>query len=67
VIANGTEEWKPILGEAPGDLGFYLNLLPWMGFTTGPISAFMAAELVIGHEPAFDDDPKINSNIGNVG
>lgn len=53
-IVNGTEDWKPILGEAPGHPGFFLNMFPWMGFTAGPISALTVAELVIGRKPSFD-------------
>jgi sarcosine oxidase, subunit beta len=53
-IVNGTEDWKPILGETPGYPGFYLNLFPWMGFSAGPLSAFMIAELIIGRKPTFD-------------
>ena len=53
-IVNGTEDWKPILGEAPGHPGFFSNMFPWMGFTAGPISALTVAELVIGRKPSFD-------------
>ncbi len=53
-IVNGTQDWKPILGETPGCPGFYLNIFPWMGFSAGPISALAVAELVIGRKPSFD-------------
>jgi sarcosine oxidase, subunit beta len=53
-IVNGTADWKPILGEVPGHRGFFLNMFPWMGFTAGPISALVTAELVMGRKPALD-------------
>ena len=53
-VVNGTADWKPILGEVPGHSGFFMNMFPWMGFTAGPISAFIVAELILGRKPAFD-------------
>ena len=53
-IVNGTADWKPILGEVPGLPGFFINMFPWMGFTAGPISALVTAELVMGRKPALD-------------
>jgi len=53
-IVNGTADWKPILGEVPGHPGFFINMFPWMGFTAGPISARVTAELVMGRQPALD-------------
>jgi len=53
-IVNGTADWKPILGEVPGLPGFFMNMFPWMGFTAGPISALITAELVLGRKPAID-------------
>jgi sarcosine oxidase, subunit beta len=53
-IVNGTEDWKPILGEVPGLPGFFMNMFPWMGFTAGPISALVTAELVLGRKPSLD-------------
>ena len=38
-IVNGTDDWLPILGEAPGVPGFFHAIFPWMGFTGGPITA----------------------------
>ena len=49
-VANGTDDWKPILGEVPGFPGFFMNMFPWMGFTAGPISAQVTAELGV-HAP----------------
>ncbi len=53
-IVNGTDDWKPILGEVPGFPGFFMNMFPWMGFTAGPISALVTAELVMGRTPSLD-------------
>jgi glycine/D-amino acid oxidase-like deaminating enzyme len=53
-IVNGTADWKPILGEMPGHPGFFINMFPWMGFTAGPISARVTADLVMGRKPALD-------------
>jgi glycine/D-amino acid oxidase-like deaminating enzyme len=53
-IVNGTADWKPILGEVPGHPGFFMNMFPWMGFTAGPISARVTAELVMGRTPSLD-------------
>lgn len=53
-IVNGTDDWKPILGEVPKLPGFFMNMVPWMGFTAGPIAALTVAELVLGHAPSYD-------------
>jgi glycine/D-amino acid oxidase-like deaminating enzyme len=49
---NGTPDWRPILGEAPGLPGFFLALFPWVGFSAGPMTARMTADLVLGRKPA---------------
>jgi glycine/D-amino acid oxidase-like deaminating enzyme len=53
-IVNGTADWKPILGEVPGLPGLFMNMFPWMGFTAGPISALVTAELIMGRKPSMD-------------
>lgn len=53
-IVDGTEDWKPIIGEMPGHKGFFFNFFPWTGFTAGPISALIAAEIVLGRKPSID-------------
>jgi glycine/D-amino acid oxidase-like deaminating enzyme len=53
-IVDGTEDWKPIIGEMPGHKGFFFNFFPWTGFTAGPISALTAAEIVLGRRPSID-------------
>ncbi len=49
---NGTADWRPIIGEAPGVPGFFLALFPWVGFSAGPMIAHVIADLVMGREPA---------------
>jgi glycine/D-amino acid oxidase-like deaminating enzyme len=51
-IVDGTEDWKPVIGEAPGHQGFFFNFFPWTGFTAGPISALTASEIVLGRKPS---------------
>jgi sarcosine oxidase subunit beta len=53
-IVNGTADWKPILGELPGRPGVFMTMFPWMGFTAGPMSALLTAELVLGRKPRMD-------------
>ena len=53
-IVNGTADWKPILGELPGRPGVFMSMFPWMGFTAGPMSALLTAELVLGRKPSLD-------------
>jgi glycine/D-amino acid oxidase-like deaminating enzyme len=48
---NGTPDWRPILGEAPGRPGFFLALFPWVGFSAGPMTARITADLVLGRKP----------------
>lgn len=53
-LVNGTDDWRPILGEPPGVPGFFMAIFPWMGFTAGPIAARLVADLVVGRRPAID-------------
>jgi sarcosine oxidase subunit beta len=55
-VVNGTDDWKPILGEVPGVPGFFINFFPWMGFTAGPAVAQIIASLVQGKPAPFDVD-----------
>lgn len=55
-IVNGTDDWKPILGEIAKSPGFFINFFPWMGFTAGPIAARIVASLVQGRPAPFDID-----------
>jgi glycine/D-amino acid oxidase-like deaminating enzyme len=53
-VVNGTADWKPVLGELPGRPGVFMTMFPWMGFTAGPMSALLTAELVLGRKPSLD-------------
>lgn len=53
-FVNGTEDWRPILGEAPGLPGYFVAAFPWFGFTAGPLSGRLMAELILGKDPGFD-------------
>jgi sarcosine oxidase, subunit beta len=50
-IVNGTDDWRPILGEVRKVPGFYLSLFPWLGFSGGPIVAKAVAATVLGLKP----------------
>jgi glycine/D-amino acid oxidase-like deaminating enzyme len=52
-VVNGTADWRPILGEMPGEPGFFVNFFPWTGFTAGPLSALLTAEMALGRVPSF--------------
>lgn len=55
-VVNGTDDWRPILGEVPGSPGFFMNFFPWMGFTAGPVIARIIASLVQGKPVPLDID-----------
>lgn len=55
-IVNGTQDWMPILGELPGSRGFFMNYVPWMGFTGGPAGGRIVASLVQDKQPPVDFD-----------
>jgi glycine/D-amino acid oxidase-like deaminating enzyme len=44
---NATDDWIPILGEANSIRGFFVCAFPWMGFTGGPISARILADMIL--------------------
>jgi sarcosine oxidase, subunit beta len=56
-IVNGTQDWRPILGELPGVPGFFMNMFPWMGFTAAPACARIVADLIVGRRPNVDLAP----------
>lgn len=45
---NGTPDWRPILGEDPRVKGMIHALFPWVGFSAGPMTARVAADLALG-------------------
>ncbi|MDG2406379.1 MAG: FAD-dependent oxidoreductase [Paracoccaceae bacterium] len=49
---NGTNDWRPVIGEAPNVRGFFLALFPWVGFSAGPMTARVTADLVQGRKPS---------------
>ena len=55
-VVNGTDDWLPILGETPGVPGFFINYVPWMGFTGGPAGGRIVASQVQGQAPPVDFD-----------
>ena len=55
-VVNGTDDWLPVLGELPECPGFFMNYVPWMGFTGGPGGAQIVASLVQGKQAPVDFD-----------
>ena len=49
---NGTPDWRPILGEDRNVPGVIHALFPWVGFSAAPMTAQVAAELVLGAPPS---------------
>lgn len=56
---NGTQDWKPVIGELPGAPGVYLGYVPWMGFTAGPAAGKTVASLARGLEPELGVDVSV--------
>ena len=46
----------PLLGELPGVPGYFLNYVPWMGFTGAPAGGRIVASLVQDKLPPLDLD-----------
>lgn len=55
-VVNGTDTWLPVLGEFPECRGFFMNYVPWMGFSGGPGGARIVASLVQERCPPVDFD-----------
>jgi sarcosine oxidase subunit beta len=53
-VVNGTADWKPILGPVPGVPGFFLGVVPWTGFTAGPLCGRLLSDLMCGRDPGLD-------------
>ncbi len=51
---SGSDDWKPVLGEVQGVPGFFMNAVPWLGFTAGPMAARAVAQMVMGRDPGVD-------------
>lgn len=51
---NGNESWLPVIGEVPGSPGFFMNYVPWMGFSGAPMAGRIIASLIRGRGPGVD-------------
>lgn len=51
---NGNESWLPVIGEVPGSPGFFMNYVPWMGFSGAPMASQIVAGLVQGRGSGVD-------------
>jgi sarcosine oxidase, subunit beta len=50
-MVNGTPDWRPILGETHQVPGFFMCVVPWLGFTGGPAAARLVADQILGRKP----------------
>jgi sarcosine oxidase, subunit beta len=50
-LVNGTGDWRPILGESTRVPGFFMCVVPWLGFTGGPAAARLVANQILGRRP----------------
>jgi sarcosine oxidase, subunit beta len=71
-VVNGTDDWLPIIGELDGAPGFFINYVPWMGFTAGPAAARITADLVQAKRCSLDVDvrsfkPKATAHLNASG
>jgi glycine/D-amino acid oxidase-like deaminating enzyme len=53
-VVTGCDDWKPVLGKVPGIPGFFMNAVPWLGFTAGPMAARAVAQLLLDRDPGVD-------------
>ena len=53
---NGNESWLPLVGAMPGEPGFFINWVPWMGFSGALAASRIVASLVQGRTPPVDFD-----------
>lgn len=53
---NGNRSWLPVIGEMPGAKGFFINYVPWMGFSGAPAASRIVTSLVQGRDPPVDFD-----------
>lgn len=51
---NGNDSWLPVIGEVPESPGFFMNYVPWMGFSGAPMASQIVASLVQGRGPGVD-------------
>jgi len=55
-FVNGNRSWLPLIGEMPGINGFFINYVPWMGFSGALAAARITASQVQGKMPPVDFD-----------
>jgi glycine/D-amino acid oxidase-like deaminating enzyme len=53
---NGNDSWLPVIGELPGVAGFFINYVPWMGFSGSPAAGRIVSSLVQGKPPPVEFD-----------
>lgn len=53
---NGNASWLPVLGPLPGTPEFFMNWVPWMGFSGALAASRIVASLVQGREPPVNFD-----------
>ena len=51
---NGNDSWLPVIGELPGSPGFFMNYVPWMGFSGAPMASRIVADMVQKRGPDVD-------------
>ena len=51
---NGNDSWLPVIGEVPGSPDFFMNYVPWMGFSGAPMASRIVADMAQGHDPEVD-------------
>lgn len=53
---NGNRSWLPLIGEVAGAPDFFINYVPWMGFSGAPGASRIIASLVQGKDPPVEFD-----------
>jgi sarcosine oxidase, subunit beta len=53
-MVNGTADWLPSLGETHQVPGFFMCVVPWLGFTGGPAAARLVTDQILGRKPPAD-------------
>ena len=55
-LVNGNESWWPIIGALQGQSDFFVNYVPWMGFSGAPAAGRIVSSLVQGRQPPLEID-----------
>lgn len=56
-FVNDTADTLPIIGEITGTPGYYVASFPRMGFTGGPLTARVVADMLLGNPQRIDTSP----------